>query len=275
MLHMKYLFFPACLCFFISAACAQDSLELSLGAGYGLAAGSQRLPDEVYDSGLSTAKSARTSFGRGLHFNADATWWINSVAGLTAGGSYLITTPAINGRQEYPGVDFGYSVSGKWHSHIAVAMAGIALTIPRTRLHPYIRMGALVPVYSRVTENADLKSSFFTGMNYASFKKSFHLRNTLGYTASAGIAPRLNKHLALFVEGNFQSLVIKARNSTLTSYTTGGVEQISNYNTSARKTIYVKKPEGYVYSPDTPRQALIFSFPYSSIDARMGISIKL
>ena len=272
---MKYISLLACLWLFIPAVNAQDTLELRLGGGYGFAAGPQRLPDEVYDSELGTAKSARTSFGRGLHFNADATWWINSVLGFTAGGSYLITTPAVKGRQETVGTEGGYSTYSNWHSHIAVAMAGIALKIPHTCLNPYVRMGVLLPVYSRVTEDADLSSNPLQGMNNTSYKKNFHLRNTAGYTASAGIAPRLSKHVALFAEANFQSLSIQARRATLTSFTSGGVEKIGSFNTNARETVYVKNPGGYVYNPDTPNQKLIFRFPYSSIDARMGMSIKL
>ncbi|HSC38128.1 MAG TPA: hypothetical protein VLD19_09665, partial [Chitinophagaceae bacterium] len=90
---MKYLFPAACLCFITLSARAQDTLELRLGAGYGFSTGLQHLPDEIdYNSSSPKSKPANTSFGRGLYFNADATWWFSSILGFTAGGSYIVTT---------------------------------------------------------------------------------------------------------------------------------------------------------------------------------------
>jgi hypothetical protein len=137
-------------------------------------------------------------------------------------------------------------------------------------------MGVLLPFYSHLEEDADWGAVYMAGSANGRSHKVFRLRNTAGYNAAVGIAPKLDKHMALFAEINIQSMAILARHSELTSDLQNGVEKIGTYTTYAKETDYVKKTDGnYQYSDNKPAQQLTFSFPYSSIGIHIGVSFKL
>jgi len=256
---------------------AQKQWDLRLQAGYDFSTASQYLLNHAMVTSLSSVtRAVNSSFGRGPSFSADVTRWVNNWFGFTAGGRYHITGPAVKGYYDYNAVDYRYNATSSWHSHTAIAMAGIALKVPDTKLHPYARMGVLLPIYAGITENADWSSFGLTGSSHGQYKKVFRVRNTAGYTASAGIAPKLGKHMSVFAEINLQSLAILARRSELISYKQNDAEKIDTYPVYARKTDYVKKLDEYrTYSADEPSQELTFSFPYSSIGIHIGVSFKL
>jgi hypothetical protein len=275
---MKYpLSLIAGLWLFLLPAAAQEKITLRIGAGYHLAAGSQHILDKVENvNGPGNTNTVTSSFGRGISFSADATWWLSPILGVSAGGSYLITTPQLKGiYQSYISIDASSGSDKTMRSGSTMAMAGIALKIPHTKLHPYARFGVLLPVSTQIRVDANWSNVTITGFTHGTYRQTFKLRNTAGYTASVGLAPALNKHLSLFAEINLQSLAILARSATLDSYTTNGVEQIGTYPIASRKTIYVKKQQFEPYDPNGPGKALTFSFPYSSIGANIGIDIKL
>jgi hypothetical protein len=272
-------FFLPVLCFagLFMPCSAQKQWDLRLQAGYDFSSASQYLLNHVTATSVSSVNRAvNSSFGRGPSFSADVTRWMNNWFGVTAGGRYHITGPAVKGYYDYNAIDYSYRATSSWHSHTAIAMAGIALKIPDTKLHPYARMGVLLPVYAGITENADWSSLGLGGSSSGQYKKEFRVRNTAGYTASAGIAPKLGKHMSVFAEINLQSLSILARRSELISYKQNDVEKIGADPVYAKKTDYVKKLDAYrTYSADEPSQELTFSFPYSSIGIHIGVSFKL
>ena len=261
----------------VSPAIAQKSWELRMNAGYDFSTASQYLLDQINNNmNAYSSRSVNSSFGRGLGFGGDVTCWINRYFGFMAGGSYHIMTPPVKGYAYNNFIDAGSSSNSTWHSSTALAIAGIALKVPDTRLHPYARMSLVLPVYSHIREDADWSSWGWGGSTQGQYKKTYRLRNTAGYTAAIGIAPALNKRLALFAEINIQSLAALARRSTLTSYTQNGVEKINTYKTIQKETRYVKKMDGnFPYNENEPLEELTFSFPYSSIGIHAGVSIKL
>lgn len=274
---MKHTLFVVCFFSSFLAGRAQQKMELRLGAGYGFSAGSHyTLDNPVYGNGLT--HSVTSSFGQGISVHADATWWLNPVFGITAGGSYNSTLPDATGHNTYNGLAVDYYTSSRytWQSSMALAMAGIALKLPGSKLNPYARLGAVLPVYTHLTEETDWSSSgLFPPGTRGTYKRTFRLQNTLGYTASMGIAPALNKHVALFAAINIQALSILARHATLTSNTINGVEQIGAYYTSFKEVNYVKKTPNPNVNAGQASEQPTFSFPYSSIGLQMGISIKL
>lgn len=257
---------------------AQKQWELRFGTGYDFSAGSQYLVDQSDISSNSyNMKLVNASFGRGMDFHTDITRWVNSWLGFSAGGSYHITSAPVKGYYRYYAFEFSSSSNGVWHSHIAEAAAAIALRVPNTRLHPYARLGVVLPVYARVTDDEDWKSGGgFGGFNYGSSKTVYRLRSTAGYMASLGIAPEISKHASLFIDIRLLSQAILVRRSSLTSYKVQGVEKIDAYTTYAKETIYVKKVDPTKpYHDYEPAEKLIFSLPYSSIGIHAGISFKL
>jgi hypothetical protein len=256
---------------------SQQKFELRLGAGYSFSTGSgYKLDNTGYGNG--NPNSVDGSFGGGVSLNADATWWLNSVFGVSAGGSFNTTAPDVKGHYlvDLMAVD-NYSRSDfSWHANTGLAMAGIALRIPHVKLNPYARMGVLLPVYSSLKEDATWTNTTIAGTTGGDYKRTFKLGNTPGYSASMGIAPQLNKHLALFAEVNIQALSILARRATLTSYVVRGTETINMYNANFKETIYEKNPAPpYTNDPNQPSHQTTFSFPYNSIGLHIGVSIKL
>ena len=274
---MKYFSLFLFLAAFGATAMGQQQWQLRLGGGYDFSAASQYMLTQTNGNATSTNyRSVNSSFGRGLGFNADITCWINRYFGFTAGGAWHNTLPEVKGHSNFSGFEYGSEEDNNWRSSTVVATAGITLKVPDTKLNPYARMSMLLPVYTRVTNDADWKDYSMFNNSSGTSQHVYRLRNTVGYNAALGIAPALSKHTAVFAEINIQSLAILARHSTMTSYKQNGVEQIDSYSVYSRETDYVKKMDtSYPYNADAPNRQLTFSFPYSSIGIHIGVSFKL
>lgn len=276
---MKSIFLTAALAAILLPCAAQKQWELRFGGGYDFPAGSQYLLNQS-NSGTNfyDVKAINTSFGRGIGFHTDLTWWMNSWLGVTGGGSYHITSAPVKGYYRYYAVEYYSLGNSVWHSQVAEATAAIALRVPATRLHPYALLGVVLPLYTRITDDEDWESGggIIPSHNYGTSKTVYRLRNTAGYTASLGIAPEISKHASLFIDIRLLSQAILARRSTLTSYKVQGVEKIDTYTVYGKETVYVKKQDlTKPYHDYEPAEKPIFSFPYSSIGIHAGIVFKL
>ena len=275
---MKPLFSSLLLTVLLLPALAQKQWELRVAAGYDFSTVSQYGIQHSSNTSLSNnSRVVNTSLARGIAAGATATWWLSRYVGIVAGGSYHSTTPAVKGTSFYNlGIDAFGSTESKWNTRVALAEAGFALTIPDTKLNPYTRLSLLLPVYARVSEDVNWGDATIVGFSNGSYKKTYRLRHTAGYNAAVGIAPLLNKHIALLAEINLQSLSILVRHSSMTSYVEKGVEKIETLTVSSKEVDFVKKINyNYPYSPGQPAQELTYTLPYSSIGLRVGVAIKL
>ncbi|MBS1565773.1 MAG: hypothetical protein JST39_15400 [Bacteroidetes bacterium] len=277
---MKAIYSLLLLTLFYTCSRAQRSWELRIGGGYGFSTASQILLNGYNYYSSSTNWSSNTwtvnsSLGRAVQANADITWWLHRYLGVTVGAGWQSTPSAIKGTSNSIGIDFGSSTTEKWESKAMMAMAGIALKIPDTKLQPYMRMGLLLPVYSRLVNSAEVTSSSMIGVSHGSSERIFRLRNTAGYSAAIGISPSAGKHLRLFAEISLQSLAPLAKHSELTRSVVNDVDQMPMMTTNIKEIDYVKKMDNNTYDPNKPSQEPTFSLPYSSIGLRAGVSFKL
>jgi hypothetical protein len=253
--------------------------ELKISTGYHFSSGSQYFISEI-DNSYSNFSSKRidASLGRGLAVSAGINYFFKPWMGISTDINYKKTLPGVSGKTEFNSfTDYSYSEENKWNSELMEVSPSLILKIPGKKINPYSKFGFVVPFYSRlkVTGNYSARS-FGIPTNTGENTKIFRLKNTIGYTASIGIAPELkNKKISFIAEIQLLSHSIQAKKSTLTSDISNGVERIDTYTVSAKETIYVKELGTQSYNPDEPRKEIGFSLPYSSIGLNIGLSIKL
>ena len=256
--------------------CAQET-QLRLGAGYNFSSASQHFLSEIESSGNNYSyKKVDASLGRGLEIRCGIDHLIKPWIGISIDANYRKSLPPIKGNFLYSNAaDNYYKEENKWTSQLIEISPSLLLKIPGKKINPYSRFGFVVPIYSKIKVTGEYTRITFTGTTTGENEKIFRLKNTLGYKASVGIAPELNKKITFFAEVGLVSQSIQVKKSTLTSDKVNGVEKIDTYNTATKETIYVKKINNQSYNPDQPRKELGFSLPYSSIGFNTGLSIKL
>jgi len=184
--------------------------------------------------------------------------------------------PPVKGNNTFASIDYYYSEENKWNSQTISISPSLILKIPGQKINPYSKFGFVLPLYSRIKVTGNYQASGLVGPLTAGENiKIFRLRNTIGYTASVGIAPQSKKRTSFFAEISLLSQSIKTKRSTVTSDKSNGVERIGTYSVYSKETIYVKNIGSQDYNPDKPAKALSFSLPYSSIGLNAGFSIKL
>ena len=273
---MKQFIATTCLFMFCFISSAQTT-ALRLSTGYNFSAGSQYFLSELEGStGNYTYQRVDASLGRGINVAAGVDYLCKDWLGFSLDISYLKTAPPVKGNTEFNTVvDYSYSEENKWRSNIAEVSPALLLKIPGKKLNPYSRFGLLIPFYSKIKVTADYTSRSFAMVTTGKKTTIFRLQSTLGYTATAGIAPEINKKLSFVAEARLLSHAIRVKKSTLTSDIVNGTERADSYLVAQKEVIYVKKADNQPYNGNEPRKELAFSLPYSSIGLTVGLSIKL
>lgn len=217
------------------------------------------------------------SLGRGWEIRCGVDYPLKSWIGLSIDANYKKSVPPIKGSFLLSGAaEYYQKEENKWNSQLIEISPSLLLKIPGKKLNPYSRFGFVLPIYSKIKVTGDYKIITMTGMTTGKNEKIFRLKNTLGYTASVGIAPEINKKLSFIAEARLVSHGIQAKKSTLTSNVVNGTERIDTYPVAQKEVIYVKKMDGQSsYNSNEPRREIGFSLPYSSIGLNVGLSIKL
>ena len=255
---------------------AQET-RMRIGAGYNFSSASQHFLSDIESSSNNYSyKKVDASLGRGLEIRGGIDHLFKPWIGISVDANYRKSLPTIKGTFLYSSAaDNYYKEENKWTSQLIEISPSLLLKIPGKKINPYSRFGFVVPIYSKIKVTGEYIRITFIDMTTGENEKIFRLKNTLGYTASVGIAPELNKRITFFAEVGLLSQSIQVKRSTLTSDKVNGVEKIDTYNTATKETIYVKKTNNQGYNPDQPRKELGFSLPYSSIGLNAGLSIKL
>jgi len=253
--------------------------ELKISTGYHFSSGSQYFISDI-DNSYNNFSSKRidASLGRGLAIAAGINYFFNSWLGISTDIGYKKTMPEVSGKTEFNSfTDYSYSEENKWNAELIEVSPSFILKIPGNKINPYSKFGLVVPIYSKIKVTGNYSSrSFGIQTNTGENTKIFRLKNTIGYTASMGIAPELkNKKVSFLAEIQLMSHSIQAKKSTLTSDISNGVEKIDTYTVAAKETIYVKELSNQSYNSNEPVKQLGFSLPYSSIGLNIGLSIKL
>jgi hypothetical protein len=264
--------------FFFQINNAQKA-ELKISSGYHFSSGSQYFISDIDNSYNDfSSKKIDASLGRGLAIAAGINYFFNSWVGISMDIAYKKTMPPVSGKTEFNSfTDYSYSEENKWNSELMQVAPTLILKIPGKKINPFSKFGFVVPFYSKIEVTGNYSSrSFGIQTNTGENTKIFHLKNTIGYIASMGIAPELkNKKFSFLAEIQLLSHSIQAKKSTLTSDISNGVETIDNYTIAAKETIYVKELRNQSYNSNEPTKQLGFSLPYSSIGLNIGLSIKL
>ena len=265
-------------CLQIAQVINAQKAELKISTGYHFSSSSQYFISDV-NSSYNNFSSRRidASLGRGLAVSTGINYSLKSWMGISMDIAYKKTLPSVSGKTEFNSVtDYSYSEKTRWRSELAVASPSFILKIPGKKINPYSEFGLVVPLYSKVRLQANYSAtSFGIPTNKGERTLIFRLKNTIGYAASMGIAPELNKKISLLADIQLVSHSIQAKKSTLTSDISNGVERVDTYNVSAKETIYVKKLGNQSYNSNEPAKQIGFTLPYSSIGLNVGLSIKL
>jgi len=265
-------------CLQIAQIINAQKAELKISTGYHFSSSSQYFISEV-NSSYNNFSSRRidASLGRGLVVSTGINYSFKSWMGISMDIAYKKTLPSVSGKTEFNSVsDYSYSEKTRWRSELAVACPSLILKIPGKKINPYSKFGLVVPLYSKIKLQANYSArSFGIPTNNGERTLIFRLKNTIGYAASMGIAPELNKKISFLAEIQLLSHSIQARKSALTSDISNGVERVDTYNVSAKETIYVKKLGNQSYNSNEPAKQIGFTLPYSSIGFNVGLSIKL
>ena len=252
--------------------------ELRISTGYNISSGSQYFLSDIQGSnGTFSYEKVDASLGRGVNLlvGIDHSW--KSWLGLSVNINYLKTLPAVKGKTEFASLsDYYYSEDNKWRSMVAEISPALLLKVPGKKINPYSSLGFTVPFYSKIKVTANY-SSYGLGIPLSKGEKTkiYKLKNTIGYNATMGIAPEINKKVSFFLEARLVSQSIQVKKSSLTSDIANGNERINTYTVSQKETVYVKKLGSQSYNSNEPVKQLGFSLPYSSIGLNLGLSIKL
>jgi hypothetical protein len=143
---------------------------------------------------------------------------------------------------------------------------------PVQRVTPYGEFGAILPVYTRLMFETDIKSTSQPDrVEYGMTSPKFQV----GLYAGVGANYKLRGDLGLSAQLNFYNQTFTPDHSEVTKYTEGGEDKTSQLTVNQKETDYVKN---YTYSttfdPTKPNTSLAESLPYSSFGLSIGLTYK-
>jgi hypothetical protein len=292
----------------INSAKAQSSFYVrgGVGIGFGLnpsvigtnstSSTTQNFTTGNYFSS-NTMTSVTHSPGEGIYPEAAFGVMINENMGFELGFSYAAgfsttVTNSSNGVDSdkvvstYVTSDSTSTTATKYSYHsFLITPAFVIQGNPDNTIIPYARLGLIISIGSQVTgdqtnssNNTNTDTSVFGAQGSSSYE---YIQETtgsiqLGVNAVAGLRYKLSDNVSLYAEVNARALNFKASQSTITTYTVNGTDELSKLTPSQLTTNYVNSTSynsNTTYGTSTPSQSLTWQEPASSVGIAIGIMI--
>jgi opacity protein-like surface antigen len=145
------------------------------------------------------------------------------------------------------------------------------------KLMPYVKFGCVLGLGTKIKEELSNENlGAFTGLILIESKKKTEGNITTGITTTLGANYKIAAKIALFAELHSLSLNYEPETVSYTSYKINGIEQIDNFNTRYKTTIYLDKiTETGSIDNEKPNQEIAISIPFSNVSFNIGLRLDL
>jgi len=251
---------------------ANAQVYVNLGVGYNAPAIQQLiLVDYNQTSGSTTYKGIYNSLGQGFEPDLTVGYRINPNVGIEIGYGMLLgskITADIYDASD-PNIESGTEIIKARMHRLTL---GGRVSYEEGEVHPYLRLGIVVGVGTRVTDEYETTT---TG---PSFSSSYHRIEeydggmAVGFTTGFGLTFHVSETIGFFVEAGLIAQNYSPTHSEITLFDVDGQDQLGSMTIRQKETDYVDEYTATNPSNDgEPRKDLSFYFPASSMGISAGI----
>lgn len=260
-----------------------QGVYFGVGGGYGFPAAKLSLLDDsksTYNGSSSTYENTShpISLGRGINAGLYFGYMLNKNIGAELGASYLIGSKNVfTNESTNTATSYHYKTEMTWKGRMIRLVPTIRMTTGEKKLHPYMKVGFIIGVGSKVftethSQNVDFSSSSIIDENW-----EYSGGMSFGFHGGLGLNYMVNDKIGIFAEvaGNYQNWAMKK--GSMTKYTVNGVNELGTLDIDDREIEFVNSYTETSSGPPNPNQAsktTKFFLPFSSIGVNLGLQIS-
>jgi hypothetical protein len=216
-------------------------------------------------------QSQRVSFNSGVRANIALGFMFNSYVGFEVAGNVGVTsdpyTATITGAQTSGyGTDVKVTATSKYSTLITPSLVFHYIT--GVRSHLYAKVGAAVPIMSDITYDGETRTVDGAGNSiFYNSKSVVTTQPFVGFSGTFGGYTMVNKNFRLYLDINYTSLNLYAKELAVKEFKVNGQDAISSIAADNIKVTYdAARPSGTVAK---------FVIPYSILSVNLGMSFRL
>jgi len=242
------------------------------GIGYNFAAERQQLAISgiAYGDGVSTkvinSQPRRASMSAGFQGTISVGYMFNKYIGVcvnvNAGIANKKYSYETTGTLAQP---YGTSLSQNQQAQLPVLVTpSFYFQTTNKEFNLYSRVGLALPVYQKIKINSE------STVNNTEYTGSMTMKTDFcpGFNGAVGVDYKLNDNFHLWSEVSLVSMTLYTKESTITSYSVNGVDQLSSIPENKRTTQY----KDGTTTPGGPNYQAKYTIPFSSIGLFAGIA---
>ena len=270
MRHLKTTLIAAVTLLFAPVLSAQ--VYINVGVGYGFPAFPELMDVEYTGTQSSDGyKGIYSSLGQGFQPEITFGYRVNPNTGVELGYGFLMgskLTTDYNDASDPNAVETGTT---EMQARMQRLYLGMRFTRGDENVHPYMRMGVVLGIANKVTEET-------TGSISGPFSSSYNRIEeydgglAVGFNSGLGITYHFTDMFGIFFEANLTVQNYSPKHSEITTYTINGQDQLGSMTVRQRETDYVDE---YTVSGSPndaqPSQSLKFHVPMSAWGFGAGV----